>query len=251
MSIYGNPVERDDALVLRSCPNVRELGGHASPWGTTAQHRFLRAGSTRSITERDLGALREWGVTHVLDLRSKTELPRQTCRLSSQEWVRWENVPLYDFDLSSPTMVPVRDAGGYLTHGYLHMLSSQAALRQAFAFFASCPPSQCVLYHCAAGIDRTGVISMLLLGLAQVCRREIVADYGCSFAEAGDIDRMLDEQGNPLRGRTTSTHLHTRLEVIGTVYDTVMETHGTVQAYLASCGIPANVIDAVRARLLT
>ena len=35
----------------------------------------------------------------------------------------------------------------------------------------------CVLFHCAAGKDRTGVIAMLLLQLADVAKADIIANY--------------------------------------------------------------------------
>ena len=38
----------------------------------------------------------------------------------------------------------------------------------------------CTLFHCRAGKDRTGVVAMLLLGLAGVSDEDIVADYAAT-----------------------------------------------------------------------
>ena len=146
-------------LRVRSGFNIRELGGYATQDGPTRYHRFLRSGGTRSLTEGDLGLLRTWGVTRVTDLRSIGESPQLTCRFAKQDWVEWSNVPLYEYDMSAPAMRPVRDSGGFFVAGYLRMLSSTMSMRRLFAFFAEAGPAECVLFHCAAGMDRTGVCS--------------------------------------------------------------------------------------------
>lgn len=242
-------LEDGHTLRLRSAYNVRELGGFDSPRGTTLRHRFLRSGATRSLTQGDLDILRAWGVTRVADLRSLGESPQLSCRFARQDWVTWENVPLYDYDMSAPAMRPVRDVGGYFVSGYLHMLTSHAAIRRLFEFFAQAGPDECVLFHCAAGMDRTGVASMLLLGLAEVPRRQIVADYAYSFGEVDEVDDALDGQGEARPEAFITTHLRNRITIIGTVYDTICHEHGSVRAYLASCGLADTTLDAVAGHL--
>ena len=243
-------LENGRVLRLRTGYNVRELGGYATPAGPTLRHRFLRAGSTKSLTESDLGLLHQWGVTRIADLRSVGESPRLSCRFARQEWATWENVPLYDYDLSAPAMVPVRNAGGYFVEGYLHMLASRQAIRRLFWFFAQARSDECVLFHCAAGMDRTGVVAMLLLGLADVPRRQIVADYAYSFGDVEEVEEALDAAGDAVESAFITTHLRNRIAIIGTVLDTVVHEHGSVRAYLASCGIPDEELDAVRDHLL-
>lgn len=236
-------------LRIRSCPNARELGGYSTPRGTTAYHRFLRTGGTRGLTAGDLELLRQWGVTRVLDLRSVGESPRITCRLSSQDWVVWENVPFYDYDLSAPTMPPVRPTDNYLVSGYLHMLSSAASIRRIFAFFATARPSDCILFHCAAGIDRTGVVAMLLLGLVDATRHQIVADYAYSFGSIAEVDALMAGSPDAPPARVCSM-LQIRLDTIAAVYDTVVHEHGSVRAFLSSCGVDEATLDAVTSHLL-
>lgn len=238
------------ASTIRSCPNVRDLGGYDTPQGPTRAHRFVRTGGTRSMTDDDLARFRDWGVMRVLDLRSAGEIPQLTCRFAKQDWVRWTNVPLYDFDLSSPALMPIRDTGGYLASGYLHMLASHDALRRIFACIAPATADECVLFHCAAGMDRTGVLAMLLLGLAEVPRAQIIADYAYSFGTKEQVNELVFGNGDP---DAPSVHplLRSRLGVIATVYDTLIATHGSVRSFLESCDIDAATLDAVRDHLLT
>lgn len=237
-------------LRVRSGYNIRELGGYETPHGPTRFHRFLRAGGTRSLTDGDLGLLRDWGVARVVDLRSFGESPEMTCRFARQDWVTWTNVPLYEYDLSAPAMVPVRNVGGYFVSGYLRMLTAHASMRRLFGFIAEARPDECVLFHCAAGMDRTGVVAMLLLGLAGASRRDIVADYAYSFGEVAEIDAALDDRGDLIDEEGHSSSMRNRARIIATVYDTIIHEHGSVSAYLESCEIPDDVLQRTRQHLL-
>jgi protein-tyrosine phosphatase len=185
----------------------------------------------------------------VLDLRSKGETPHVTCRFANQEGITWENVPLFDYDLSAPSMPPVRATDNYLVTGYLHMLSSHDAIRRVFSFFAQADKDECVLFHCAAGIDRTGVVAMLLLGLADVTREQVIADYGYSFGSVAEVNALVSRRKDCPPARV-ATMLQVRLDTIANVYDTVVHEHGSVRAYLESCGVESETIASVRAHLL-
>lgn len=240
---------RELRRLVHSCLNVRDLGGYGTPHGPLPEHRFVRCGSTRSIDTRDLERFRAWGVSRVLDLRSRGEAPYVTCRFSRECWVEWKNVPLYDFDISAPTMLPDHDVDNYLVSSYLHMLTARDALRSIFEFFGAAAPDDCILFHCAAGMDRTGIVAMLLLGLAEVPREQIIADYAYSFATRDEVDAAV-ASGGPSWGGTPSFILRVRLDAIATVYDALIRTHGSTRAFLDSCGIGEATIDAVYAHLL-
>lgn len=242
---------------VKSIPNLRDLGGYESAFGTIQGHRFIRCGSTASATKIDLFRLRRWGVRHTLDLRSAMEAPRATCALSRQPWITWRNVGFYDVDISTPTMMPTTDVNSYLVTSYLHMLAGDEAVRSVFSCMAAAAPNECVLFHCAAGMDRTGMVAMLLLGLVEVPREQILADYCYSFGDKDRVDAVVHayvEHGpgeRPPQSAFDSYLLYTRLEAIAAVYDTVIGHHGSVRAFLESCKVPASDLEAVRTHLVT
>jgi len=61
------------------------------------------------------------------------------------------------------------DEGDYYAGVYLDMLANREAVRRMFAFMASVSEDGCVLFHCSAGMDRTGVTAML----SRVSRRGV------------------------------------------------------------------------------
>lgn len=232
--------------------NYRDLGGYpTAAGGVTRYQRFVRSGSTGHLTTSDLERLEAYGVRHVLDLRSAFEEPRLTDRFARRPGVSWKNVPLFDYDLSDPALVATQaPAGNYLIDGYVTMLSNRAAIRQIFDFFGEVGEGEAVLFHCAAGMDRTGITAMLVLGLADVPRSSVVADYLYSFAPVEEVDRVVFGGEAPQLIPGSWNPLPSRREAIEFCYDRVVEGYGTFRAYLAACGVSEVCLDRVRGTLV-
>ena len=242
----------DDGHVLDvpSAYNLRELGGYETSLGRTRYGRFVRSGGTRTITGADKRWLMEdYHVRRVLDLRGTGESPALTDCFAHTAGVTWLNVSFLDYDMSAPQMLPAQDTRNYLVGGYLRMLSNASAVARAFAFLAATRADECLLLHCAAGMDRTGLPPMLIRGLCGAARETIIADYAYSFATPLEVDELLRRWESD-RPESLPRGLDGRVEAISIVYDTLVEHHGTVRAYLRSCGVGEADIHAVRAHLL-
>lgn len=272
-------VNEPGTLVIASIENCRDLGGYPTPEGYTQPHRFLRSGNTAGITPEDARLLRSWGLARVLDLRGPVEAHDIPDAFEHARGVRYKQVPLHDKNLHDPRLVPQSSddsMNDFLTNGYLKMLGNKPAMRRIFRFFARAKAGQCVLYHCAAGMDRTGVTSMLLLGLAGVDRAHIMADYGYSFGThpvvntlvfGSDTDPAVAEashaSGASAAGAYSSTAaksdgpdagtleaLNTLCQLMGNVYDRVLDAYGTIEQYLLGCDCKPRELDRVRQHLL-
>lgn len=229
--------------------NVRELGGYPTPHGSTQAHRFLRSGDTDMLSQRDLAFFKDYGVRRVLDLRSASECKVAPDDFARQSWVTYRNIELYDFDLHDPTLDHGGEPRGFLAASYLTMLANHKAVREMFAFFAEAQPNECVLFHCAAGMDRTGVTSMLLLGLAGVDKKRIMADYAYSYGAPSEVDPIALD-GRPASAARSRNDICAALDTMGEVYDRVCAGYGSVHGYLLACDIPEEHIRAVRVHLL-
>ena len=245
------PIVEARVLDVPSGDNYRDLGGYKTPWGETHYRRFVRAGSTERLTKADLERLEAYGISHVLDLRSSFEAPHMSDRFAHRAGIPWLNVPLFDYDLSDPNLVANQvPQGNYLIDGYVTMVSNHDAIRRIFEFFAQVPADGGVLFHCAAGMDRTGMVAMLLLGLADVPYKQIVADYLYSFAPIEEVNRVVFDGHEPRVIPGSWNPIPSRKEAIEYMLTGVQEGYGSVRAYLEACGITGVCLEAVRGMLV-
>jgi protein-tyrosine phosphatase len=253
---FSTPVRyrsRPDGLRILDVPsgeNVRELGGYRALGGMTRSNRYVRSGSTDYLLERDMRALEHHGVTHVLDLRGNFERPAQTCHFAHRAGVRWVNVPLFGYDISDPKLRHSShdEFEDYLVESYLTMLANHTAIRNIIEFLANVPEGQCALFHCAAGMDRTGITAMLLLGAVGVGRTQIICDYAYSFGTIAEVDRAAIDPDYD--GESTWNSIKSRMDTMATVYDTLVSGYGSVYEYLLACGVSAETLETLRGRFV-
>ena len=82
------PLAEGRVLDVPSGYNVRELGGYPTPYGQTLYRRFLRSGDTDGLSSTDIAALRDYGVSMDVDLRSQWEVTHAPDRLAKDRGVR-------------------------------------------------------------------------------------------------------------------------------------------------------------------
>ncbi|NUP03621.1 MAG: tyrosine-protein phosphatase [Nonomuraea sp.] len=158
--------------------NFRDVGGYAANDGRTVRwQRLYRADSLGWLAGDDLTAFRALGVRTVLDLRHPFEVERSG-RVPETEGLRYHNLPVegrrWDTVATFSEEVGV---ARYLADRYLEVTEDGVEhLRTALETVAR-EDSAPVVIHCAAGKDRTGVLTALILALVGVGHDDIVADY--------------------------------------------------------------------------
>ena len=237
----------DGTIKIATGINIRELGGFPCSHGKTRYGRFIRSGSTANVSEEDARELYEYGVRRVLDLRGRDEVRRSPERLASLMRVEYLNVALFDYDITSEGLAQADDPGGYLTEGLFQMLQNRPAMRKIFAFLARAPRGACTLFHCGAGSDRTGLLSLLLLSLAGVDRDQVIADYAYSFGYVAEVNAVIfrGHGSSPEVGKVRED-LAVRIDAVSCAYDRLIERYGSVSSYLLDCGVRESEVKQVR-----
>ena len=244
--------------------NTRDLGGLPTRSGdTTSYGAFFRAADLRFVTETGWAQAHESGVRTVIDLRNADEIrPTETpstAQAGSAQFaatpegpttptgVNRLEVPLDDInDIEFWQHVNRQKLNG--TPLYYPVFLRQKAERCAAVVkaIAHTDPGG-VLFHCGAGRDRTGLITLLLLALADVEPEAIAADYSMSaealktlYAAMGTADEEPIIQ-TILADRGTTTEE----AVIATLdgFD--------VEQYLLRAGVNGSELQSVRSRLLS
>lgn len=242
--------ERDwQRLPLEGTANTRELGGYPTADGRqTAWHRFLRSDALSDVTDADVAFLRGYGVRLVLDLRGEADSADSPDR-SLGEDVAFRRAVLADFNAADAQATRRNLAAGNMVPGefYVSMLANKVGFAEAIRAILEAPADSCVLFHCQAGKDRTGMLAMLLLDVAGVDRQDCIANYAQTrenlmrstwypeqLAKAGKFRDVLDSLP----------------ETMAYVYDHLQERYGGAEGYLRACGLSDAELAELRSRLL-
>ena len=222
--------------------NARDLGGLPTAGGRIREGALIRTESLTRLDEGGAAAVREAGVTRVLDLRRPGESP--------------EPHPFADDDATYVNL-PVEDPAdpkqliGTMLDLYLEMLDQRPDLfAAALAAIADAPPGA-VVVHCAAGKDRTGLVVGLALSVAGVAPEDIAADYAITAERFADHFRQYLESLPDDEARDVArSYQATPPENLRTVLEHLDDEYGGVEPYLRSGGMTDAQLDALRERLV-
>jgi protein-tyrosine phosphatase len=156
---------------VEGAANTRDIGGYTTRDGHAVKHGMVyRSAKLNRLTSAGADAYRELGVNTVIDFCNRL--------------TPW---PLFGGDVWSVQMAsrvhgcPMSfSKDGPREAFYINGVRDNAdAYREAFELLADADRYP-VLYHCAAGTDRTGVMTALLLSLLGVDEETIVLDFRLS-----------------------------------------------------------------------
>jgi protein tyrosine/serine phosphatase len=229
--------------------NFRDLGGYTTGNGLTVKWRTLfRADGVHRLTVDDLEPL---GVRTVLDLRTPMELERGRFTHDS---IGYHHLPIFEETWSREAITDDTDPVTFLADRYVDMLATgRDAIARALHILGE-PESLPLVFHCAAGKDRTGVVAAIVLSVLGVSDDDIATDYSLSrlgmprfkewvianYPEAADA--MSDQPSPFLAAPAEAMHLF---------LERVRSDFGSMQDYVADLGVTEETLDAVRANLLT
>ncbi len=170
------PTKEDGAraLVLQSVRNGRDLGGMQGAKGPIPLGRFIRTGSLSHATDSDKQVLADHDVKLDIDLRTFWEVVRSPDKLSRDERFHYMNISLMGAGLWDALYPSSRGAM------YVRALADhQSRFHRVFRAMAQ-QKDGAIVFHCAAGKDRTGMVAAILLSLAGVDHDTIVHNYAIS-----------------------------------------------------------------------
>lgn len=208
--------------------NVRDLGGWKTKDGKTVKYRMIYRGGrleSGTLTAKGKKDLLAEGIKAQLDLRGHSD-------------VLTESPMGADFTFCAPV----------IEEGYSQLLKNdQEKARECIQFIMQCvKENKPVYFHCSLGRDRTGTISLLILGLLGVDEGEISKEYeltqfaphgwATSDGEKTKMTRKVDYKG-------AANYLWGFVEEGESFAD-------GVQKYLISIGISKGDIDEFRSLML-
>lgn len=224
-------------IPLHGTDNTRDLGGYPVPGGSTAWGRTFRSDVPANLSASDVETLERLGITTHIDLRTAEEVERRPSAVASREGFRYHHVDL----CACMQMMPESEEG--VAVSYLEMTQQAEPMARIFRIIAKAEGG--LLFHCAAGKDRTGVVAAILLLLAGAERADLLADYILTAAYMREPVKKFIETDPDVPYYI----LTPRVEYMESFLDRFLEAHGSARAYLESIGILADEIKAITQRL--
>lgn len=173
-------------IVCKNVKNLRDLGGYLTKENkVTKFNSIYRSDLPKDMSEEEVKYLLDNNLNTVIDLRKKEEVNRKENCLNISE------IDYYNINLLGDKC-PNEESD--IPKGYMDILGNIDTMYKVFSIIKNSKGS--VLFNCSAGKDRTGVVSMLLLLLAQVHEDDIIADYQVSYTYIREDIRKMHKD-NP------------------------------------------------------
>jgi protein-tyrosine phosphatase len=229
--------------------NARDLGGYPAAEGReTRWGAVVRSDSLAALTEAGRAALAGYGVGAIVDLRLADEIDRDPNPFAGpgDHGITYTNVSIIDPAAGFPPDTLT------MAENYLWMLDRFAGqVAEVMAAVAGAPEGG-VLVHCAAGKDRTGLISALLLGVVGVPAEAIAADYALTAELLRPRDEEWLEHGPGERAEREAilARFAPTAEVMLEVLEGLDRHYGGVERYLLAAGVSPADLERLRDRLL-
>jgi protein-tyrosine phosphatase len=236
--------------------NFRDLGGYPTAGGgETRRGRLYRSDSLSYLSDRDVGALRdELGVRTVIDLRAGHEVDEYGNGPLAAH-VRQLHLPIVDQTREPPAPRRlIRRAPKFqqLDEIYTFMLREYAARFGAVLHVIADPANHPLVFHCAAGKDRTGLVAALVLSLCDVPDDLIVSDFAFTESRMPEIIARHTARAEEASSdaEVAAQQYGAQAATMHVVLQTLRDEFGSVAGYVRAAGVTDDEIDALRAALV-
>jgi protein-tyrosine phosphatase len=252
--------------------NFRDLGGYPVADGRTVRWRkIFRSDGLDTLSPADLAHLvDELGLASVIDLRSGDEVESVGRGPLGETRLAFHHIPILD---ETRRLFERAQAGLTISDLYAQM-AERAGDRFVAALRVVAATDSPLVFHCAAGKDRTGMLGALLLDLLGVADQHIADDYAHSARIAPVLRRRLearlaaragraDDGGSadpdgaaatdtsaPGWARTADELLSARPATIMGVLGALRAEYGSVEQWARAHGMPDDELGRLRDRLL-
>lgn len=233
--------------------NARDLGGLPTRDGRVTRFgAYIRSGDLRFVTESGWQMAREAGVRTIVDLRNDDEIrprggPDSTGLAGSPSCMDRVEVGLDDVaDSEFRQFLDRERLNGTPLYFRPFLDYKPARCADAVTAVAGAIPGG-VIFHCGAGRDRTGLVTLLLLALADVEPEAIAHDYELS---AEWLKGLFTAMGKPGQEPSIQAALADRGTTVREVILATLDGFDA-EAYLLAAGVSPVSLAAIRARLVS
>jgi len=236
--------------------NFRDIGGYPARDGyTVAWRRLFRSGEFRNMTGSDLDQLTgEIGLASVIDLRSSMEVERQGIGLFSEADIKYHNISFLaggNRDEDERLFREFTNMGQF----YLHLARKSEFGERIVAALEIIAESKNhpLVFHCAMGKDRTGILAAVLLSVLGVKDEDIIEDYSLSTPYMEELLERINSDPKMAEGiKQLPDYLwEASPESMELFLSTLRQEYGSIEDYLKVQGVEPSLTQRLEKALLT
>lgn len=219
-----------DFVTLEGQSNFRDLGGFVTEEGRKIKNGLLfRSGALNHLTDHDLDTLTDLNIKTILDFRDKKEAKKSQDRCPGG--AVYKNVPINVGNTSRVFfwlfLRRTKKITNYLLKANRTFVKEFSEEFKEYVRLISDRDNLPLVFHCAAGKDRTGFAAMLFLSAMGVSRKDIVENYMDSNMYNKEyielITNMMAERGFNTDAlgavlKVEESYINTALDIIDNEY---------------------------------
>ncbi|MGQ4382751.1 GNAT family N-acetyltransferase [Streptomyces sp. SAS_270] len=234
--------------------NFRDLGGYTTDDGRTVRWgRLFRSDGLGKLAEdtADWDAFLSLGVRTVIDLRYPWEIEARG-RVPEHPSFTYRNLSIEHRPYDQAALTPDVDPSPYLAARFAEVAEDGTKeIREALKLIAEAGESEAPLvFHCASGKDRTGLLAALVLSLLGVPEQTIIEDF--TLTELATARLVADWQAaHPDSELTWPGYGKAPAEIMALFLADLRTRYGSVQRYVTeTLGLDDSLPRTLRANLL-
>lgn len=234
---------------MLSIPNFRDIGGfYSEKYRKSIKDRLIyRAPSIQLASSDDLLILNKNNIVNIIDLRSEYEVKKEGIgNLANYNKINYYNIPLLSSSQWAVDPIGSKDSENLEGLSYFKYLDNQESLYNIFNFIInSINNNQGVIFHCAFGKDRTGIIAALLQDLLGVDKIIISKEFAKSSNFLNELIAIYKDSDTYRRdlSNTSLDHMVTKEKSILDFLKLLYKKHGTSDNFLKSLSIKNKDLD--------
>ena len=227
---------------LEGTNNTRDIGGLQTTTGITTNFgAYFRSDSIARLTPLDVDFLLEKNLETIVDMRSRDELCNTELKALNDKSIHYHWIPI---ELNSKC-----ERNLCLSKIYINLLETQkAALCEVFNILANA--KGLCLYNCNGGKDRTGIVSMLVLDIANVKMDFIIGDYMETEANMKLIFAEVSKRIEQKKCNIPIGGLQCAPQFVSDTLGYIRQRYTSSRNYLNNIGVTNDAINMILKRLL-
>jgi len=210
-------------ILPASIANMRDIGGIYTKSGKKINYStIIRSNLPLVLTKSDIEFLIKNGLTTNIDVRTKEEI-KLNRNILNQDPFKYIHI-----EMKGANYPEVEEK---IPQGYMEIIDDKSTVRRILEIISTTQDG--VIINCSTGKDRTGVIVLILLLIANAYDEDIIADYQLTytFSKKDIVQLHIDKPDLPVWvGHSKAEYMEETLRLF-------REKYGNINEYLQEIGL--------------